>query len=92
MEKRGISETKSALLITDSVRQKELITNLLETSDADITLEKDHFEKILGEFDADSKLGVAGGMVYSCIGDRLVSQNVALISSPEPSNCSDGLL
>lgn len=48
--------------------------------DADISLEKDHFEKLLREFDADPKLGIAGGMVSSCIGDRFVSQNVALDS------------
>lgn len=48
--------------------------------DADISLEKDHFEKILREFDADPKLGIAGGMVSSCIGDQFVSQNVALDS------------
>lgn len=48
--------------------------------DADISLPKDHFEKVLREFDADPNLGIAGGMVFSKIGDRFVSQNVALDS------------
>lgn len=48
--------------------------------DADISLEKDHFEKLLGEFAADPQLGIAGGMVSTCIGDRFISQNVALDS------------
>ena len=48
--------------------------------DADISLNKDYFERILLEFDKDSKLGVAGGMVSTCIGDKFVSQEVALDS------------
>ncbi|OAI47840.1 hypothetical protein AYO43_03995 [Nitrospira sp. SCGC AG-212-E16] len=48
--------------------------------DADISMEKDYFERILGEFDRDLNLGVAGGMVSTSIGDKFVSQNVALDS------------
>lgn len=48
--------------------------------DADISLEKDYFERILHEFLHDSSLGVAGGMVSSRIGDKFVSQEVALDS------------
>lgn len=48
--------------------------------DADISLGKDYFEKILHEFMQDSRLGVAGGMVSSRIGDKFVSQDVALDS------------
>ena len=48
--------------------------------DADISLEKDYFESVLHEFTHDSQLGIAGGMVSSRIGDRFISQNVALDS------------
>jgi len=48
--------------------------------DADISLPKDYFEKILREFDLDPNLGIVGGMVFSKIGDRFVNQNVALDS------------
>lgn len=48
--------------------------------DADISLERDYFEKILREFYRDSNLGVAGGMVSTCIGGKFVSQEVALDS------------
>ena len=48
--------------------------------DADISLENDYFEKILREFEKDLNLGVAGGMVSTSMGDKFVSQNVALDS------------
>lgn len=48
--------------------------------DADISLEKDYFEKILGAFDNHPDLGIAGGMVSTRIGDKFISQNVALDS------------
>lgn len=45
--------------------------------DADISLERHYFEKVLAAFAADATLGIAGGMVSSRIGNRFVSQNVA---------------
>jgi biofilm PGA synthesis N-glycosyltransferase PgaC len=48
--------------------------------DADISLKKDYFEKLLDEFDKDLALGVAGGMVSTCIDGKFVSQEVALDS------------
>lgn len=54
----------------------EYIGNL----DADISFEQDYFEKLLSEFDKDPRLGIAGGMVSSCIDGKFVSQNVALDS------------
>jgi len=48
--------------------------------DADISLNKDYFEKILGQFDKCRNLGVAGGMVSTCIDGKFVSQEVALDS------------
>ncbi|MBW8828577.1 MAG: glycosyltransferase family 2 protein [Burkholderiales bacterium] len=48
--------------------------------DADISLERDYFKNILVEFESDPRLGIAGGMVSTRIGDRFVSQGVALDS------------
>ena len=48
--------------------------------DADISLESPYFECLLREFAADSKLGIAGGMIHTTMGDRYVSQEVALDS------------
>jgi biofilm PGA synthesis N-glycosyltransferase PgaC len=48
--------------------------------DADISLDKDYFEEILHEFDKDPALGIAGGMVSTCIDNRFVSQEVSLDS------------
>ena len=45
--------------------------------DADISLPSHYFESLLGELDSDPRLGIAGGMVATRIGDRFVSQNVA---------------
>ncbi len=65
---RGVSET--------STLEYQYIGNL----DADISLEKDHFERLLGEFAADPKLGIAGGMVSTNVDGQFISQNVALDS------------
>ena len=48
--------------------------------DADISLKPDYFEKVLVEFELDSMLGIAGGMVQTRIGSRFISQEVALDS------------
>ena len=48
--------------------------------DADISLEREYFQEVLREFEADPHLGIAGGMVSTRIGNRFVSQEVALDS------------
>jgi hypothetical protein len=48
--------------------------------DADISLGPDYFQKVLRAFEADPMLGIAGGMVSTRMGDRYVSQDVALDS------------
>jgi glycosyltransferase involved in cell wall biosynthesis len=58
------------------ITEFEFIGNL----DADISLESDYFEKVLKEFEQNSKLGIAGGMVRTRIGDQFISQDVALDS------------
>jgi len=54
----------------------EYIGNL----DADVSLEKDYYEMILQEFDNDSQLGIAGGMVYYCSKGKFFSHDVSLDS------------
>lgn len=48
--------------------------------DADISFEANYYESILGEFEKDPKLGLAGGMVHTRVGETHVSQEVALDS------------
>ncbi len=48
--------------------------------DADISLEPTYFQEVLREFEVDPQLGIAGGMVSTRIGNRFVSQDVALDS------------
>jgi len=48
--------------------------------DADISFEATYYESILAEFEKDPKLGLAGGMVHTRVGEAHVSQAVALDS------------
>lgn len=48
--------------------------------DADMTLAPTYFAELLSRFAGDPKLGVGGGMVHTSVGDKFVSQNVALDS------------
>ncbi|HEX5221467.1 MAG TPA: glycosyltransferase family 2 protein [Verrucomicrobiae bacterium] len=61
-------------------RVKHLDFAFVGNLDADMTLEPTYFEELLKRFAADPKLGLAGGMVHTTVGDRFVSQNVALDS------------
>lgn len=58
-------------------RVRELDFDYVGNLDADVSFGPDYFQRILGEFERDAKLGIAGGMVESRIGDRFVSQEVA---------------
>lgn len=48
--------------------------------DADISCKPDYFARILSEFAKDPRLGIAGGMIHSRVGDHYLSQDVALDS------------
>ena len=61
-------------------RMKDLDFAFVGNLDADITLEASYFAKLLGEFEADPKLGLAGGMVHTTVNGQFVSQEVALDS------------
>lgn len=58
-------------------RASDLDYSFIGNVDADVSLPPDYYQKILAEFENDSKLGLAGGMVSSCIDGEYVSQNVA---------------
>lgn len=61
-------------------RVKGLDFQFVGNLDADITLEPTYFADILKRFADNPKLGLAGGMVHTTVGDQFVSQSVALDS------------
>ena len=46
--------------------------------DADVTLDKSYYEDVFRTFQANPKLGVAGGIILDCIGDKVYPQNISL--------------
>lgn len=61
-------------------RVKNLNFDFIGNLDADISFAPDYFSSLLKQFEADPKLGLAGGMVHTSMGGSFVSQNVALDS------------
>ncbi len=61
-------------------RVKDLDFEFIGNLDADIALEPDYYDNMLKEFAADPALGIAGGMVHSCVNGEFVSQEVSLDS------------
>lgn len=61
-------------------RVKGLEYDFIGNLDADISCEPVYFENILKQFQLDTKLGLAGGMVHTSINGQFVSQKVALDS------------
>ncbi len=62
------------------VEMRDLKFDYIGNLDADISFEPTYFENILHQFAKDAKLGIAGGMIHSRLGDEYVSQEVALDS------------
>lgn len=48
--------------------------------DADITLDKSYYEDVLHTFQSNPKLGIAGGIILDCVGDKKYPQNISLNS------------
>jgi biofilm PGA synthesis N-glycosyltransferase PgaC len=48
--------------------------------DADISLDPKYFENILREFDNDNQLGIAGGTIFTKIGDKFITHDTTLDS------------
>ena len=58
-------------------RARQLAFSHVGNLDADIELRPDYYARMLAHFRNDPGLGIAGGMVHSCIGGAYVAQNVA---------------
>lgn len=52
--------------------------NFIGNLDADVTLDKSYYENVFSEFEANPRLGVAGGIILDCIGDKMYPQNISL--------------
>ena len=48
--------------------------------DADITLDKSYYEEVFHIFQLNPKLGIAGGIILDCVGDKEYPQNISLNS------------
>jgi glycosyltransferase involved in cell wall biosynthesis len=48
--------------------------------DADVTLDKSYYEKVFRTFQSNPKLGIAGGIILDCVGDKMYPQNISLNS------------
>lgn len=46
--------------------------------DADVTLDKSYYENVFHSFQANPKLGVAGGIILDCVDDKVYPQNISL--------------
>lgn len=61
-------------------RARQLSYSFIGNLDADISLDSDYYARILGCFDENPRLGIAGGMVATCIDGAFISQDVSLDS------------
>ena len=59
---------------------RNLSYDFIGNLDADITFEPQYFENILGEFEADPKLGIGGGIVYTKFTDSFITYDSTLDS------------
>ena len=48
--------------------------------DADVTLEKNYYKEVFRAFLGNPKLGITGGIILDCIGDKELPQNISLNS------------
>jgi hypothetical protein len=48
--------------------------------DADVTLDKSYYEEVFRTFQANPKLGIAGGIILDCVDDNVYPQNISLNS------------
>jgi hypothetical protein len=53
----------------------EIPYSFIGNLDADITLPADYYERVLAAFKEDARLGIAGGTVYTKIGERFISHD-----------------
>lgn len=58
----------------------EIIYNFIGNLDADISFERDYFEKLLKIFSLDENLGIGGGIICEMIKNKFVPLNISLDS------------
>jgi poly-beta-1,6-N-acetyl-D-glucosamine synthase len=46
--------------------------------DADVTLDISYYEEVFRTFQSNPKLGIAGGIILDCVGDKKLPQNISL--------------
>lgn len=46
--------------------------------DADVTLDKSYYEDVFLKFEENPNLGVAGGIIFDCVGDKAYPQNISM--------------
>ena len=54
--------------------------NFIGNLDADVTLDKSYYEDVFRTFQSNPKLGIAGGIILDCVGDKELPQNISLNS------------
>lgn len=52
--------------------------NFIGNLDADVTLDSNYYEHVFRTFQSNPKLGVAGGIILDCVGDKVYPQNISL--------------
>ena len=78
-KQRNFSSKVNALnqaLIRFEQTEYDFIGNL----DADVTLDRSYYEEVFHTFQSNPKLGIAGGIILDCIGDKVYPQNISLNS------------
>lgn len=60
----GRREGRDVLAFNAGVAALAVLPDVVVKLDADVSLEPDFFERLLGEFDADPQLGIAGGVCF----------------------------
>jgi glycosyltransferase involved in cell wall biosynthesis len=58
----------------------DLSCKFIGNVDADLSFEPDYFESILREFEPDPKLGIAGGIIFTKVGNKFISDDKTLDS------------
>jgi biofilm PGA synthesis N-glycosyltransferase PgaC len=78
-EKRNFSSKVNAL--NKALKKLEGVEfDFIGNLDADVTLDKDYYEEIFRTFQSIPKLGIAGGIILDCFGDKELPQNISLNS------------
>ena len=78
-KERNFSSKVNAL--NNGLKKIEVIKfDFLGILDADVTLDKSYYEEVFRTFNANPKLGIAGGIILDCIDDNVYPQNISLNS------------